>query len=437
MKQYLIYFAQAYPNFRAAELESLASLHNINLDLSHHNESNPFVIVNLENDEQAKKIMERSILGRGIYELWGQGTTMEELQEDVKAKSSDKFETYKTSSFKFDFIGYMGSRSNSQKRDIIESFSFLAFDGPIRMKNPDEIYTVLEEYHVSGTEKATAPLNIWFGRQIQLSARTQNILDKYDLRRRKYIGTTSFDAELSLVSCNIGQVSPGKIVYDPFSGTGSFLVAAANYGGLSLGSDIDIRTLRGKSSQCNIPANFKQYGTSLNFLDVLTMDFTNNAFRDDFMVDSIICDPPYGVREGLKVCGAKDPVKAAGRENVVIDGEKAHLRRDFIQPKKPYELSNLLDDLLKFAAERLPVNGRLAFWMPTANDDFEVNLIPQHQLLELLYNLEQEFNKWSRRLLVYVKRDLDYKGETTNGLKVMNIKNFRDRYFNGFSEKSR
>lgn len=437
MKDYLIYFAQAYPNFRRAELESLAAYHGISIDLSHHDEKNPFLIVKLENDEQARKIMERSILGRGIYELWGQGKSIEALHEDVKQRSSDRFDEYKKVSFKFDFIGYMGKRTTKEKFEMIESFSYLAFEGPIRMKNPDEIFNVLEEYHVHGTEKATAPINMWFGRQIQLSARTENILDKYDLRRRKYIGTTSFDAELSLVSCNIAQVGPGKITYDPFTGTGSFLVAAANFGGLPIGSDIDIRILRGKNDKCNIKANFKQYGTTLNFLDILTMDFTNNAFRSDLKIDTIVCDPPYGVREGLKVCGAKDPEKAAGRENVVIDGEKAHLRKDFIQPKKPYELSNLLDDLLNFAANRLPVDGRLAFWMPTANDDFEPNLIPQHENLELIYNLEQEFNKWSRRLLVYVRRDDDFKGETSNGLRANQIKNFRDRYFKGFSQKSK
>ncbi|CAK7893286.1 tRNA (guanine(10)-N2)-methyltransferase [[Candida] anglica] len=436
MPKYLIYFAQAYPNFRQAELESLADLHGVSIDLSHHDESNPFVIVDLENDEDAKKIMARSILGRGIYELWGHGTTLEELHESVKATSSDKFPLYENNSFKFDFIGYKGTRSVKERLAIIESFSFVAFKGPIRMKNPDQVFTVLEEYNVLGREKATSPLNMWFGREIQLSARTENILDKYDLRRRKYIGTTSFDAELSLVSCNIGQVGPGKITYDPFTGTGSFLVAAANFGGLPIGSDIDPRILRGKG-QNTIPANFKQYKTSSQFLDIMTMDFTNNAFRSDFTIDTIVCDPPYGVREGLKVCGAKDPEKAAGRENVVIDGEKAHLRKDFIQPKKPYELSNLLHDLLSFAAFRLPVGGRLAFWMPTANDDFEVNLLPQHERLELIYNLEQEFNKWSRRLLVYVKRDETYKGQTLNGLKVNNIKNFRERYFKGFSEKSK
>ncbi|CAH6720283.1 tRNA (guanine(10)-N2)-methyltransferase [[Candida] jaroonii] len=436
MKDYLIYFAQAYPNFRRAELESLAHYHGINIDLSHHSETSPFLIVQLENDEQARKIMERSVLSRGIYELWGQGNTLEELHQSVKDNDNGKFELYNKSSFKFDFIGYMGRRNNKQKFEMIESFQFLAFEGPIRMKNPDEVYTILEEYEVMDREKATTPIKMWFGREIQLSARCNNVLDKYDLKSRKYIGTTSFDAELALVTCNIAEVGPKKIVYDPFTGTGSFLVAASNYGGLTIGSDIDVRILRGKGD-VNIKSNFKQYGTTTEFLDILTMDFTNNAFRQDFFIDTIVCDPPYGVREGLKVCGAKNEEKAAGRENVVINGEKAHLRRDFIQPKKPYELSNLLDDLLKFSASRLPVNGRLAFWMPTANDDFEINQIPQHENLELLYNLEQEFNKWSRRLLVYVKRDEDYKGVTKNGLKENNIKNFRDRYFRGFSEKSK
>ncbi|RLV88992.1 hypothetical protein JA1_005413 [Spathaspora sp. JA1] len=437
MKEYLIYFAQAYPNFRTAELESLADLCNIKVDLSSHDEKSPFLIVQLENDKHAKKIMERSILARGIYELWGKGSAYEELHRNVQEKSRDKFELYKHDTFKFNFEGFMGSKSKKEQIEIIESFGYLEFEGFINLKRPEQTYTVLEEYKVNGMEKANIPLNIWFGRQIQLSARMNNILDKYDLKRRNYIGTTSFDAELSLVTCNIAQVKTGKITYDPFTGTGSFLVTAANFGALPMGSDIDVRMLKGKNDKCNIRQTFKQYGTLGQYVDVLTMDFTNNAFRNNFVIDNIVCDPPYGVREGLRVCGAKNPEKAIGREHHEIDGEKAHLRRDFIPPKKPYELSNLLDDLLSFAAARLPIGGRLAFWMPTANDDFQVNQIPQHENLELLYNLEQEFNKWSRRLLVYTKRDESYIGETRNGLKEENIKNFRERYFRGFSEKSR
>lgn len=437
MKDYLVCFAQAHANFRRAELESLALYYNITVDLSKIDDKNPFFIIQLENDTQAQQLLHRSVLAKSIYELWGYGTTMDELHADVQAKSSHLFDTYRIGTFKFEFVGYLGSREPATKFEIIESFRYLEFKGPIRMKNPDNIFTILEQYEHKDNVKVTIPEKIWLGRQVQLSARSNRILDKYDLRKRKYIGTTSFDDELALVSCNIAQVGEGKLVYDPFTGTGSFLVAAAEFCGITMGSDIDVRILKGKSKTQTIKSNFQQYNTVDKYIDVLAMDFTNNTIRDNFMFDTIVCDPPYGVREGLKICGAKNEEKAVGRENVMIEGEKAHLRKDYIPPKKPYELSNLLHDLLEFSAKRLPINGRIAFWMPTANDDFEINQIPQHENLELLYNLEQVFNKWSRRLLVYVKRDETYKGLTSNGLKDNNIANFRDRYFKKFSPHSR
>ena len=40
------------------------------------------------------------------------------------------------------------------------------------------------------------------------------------------------------------QVRKGHLVYDPFAGTGSILIAAAHLGAYTLGSDIDIRVLR-------------------------------------------------------------------------------------------------------------------------------------------------------------------------------------------------
>ncbi len=40
------------------------------------------------------------------------------------------------------------------------------------------------------------------------------------------------------------QVRRGDLVFDPFSGTGSLLVAAASFGARTLGADIDVRVLR-------------------------------------------------------------------------------------------------------------------------------------------------------------------------------------------------
>lgn len=437
MGQYIIFFAQAFPNFRVAELESIADLYGIPVDLSGHDESKPFLVIELENEEQAKKLIARSILAKSIHELWGEGPDLESLHKDVQAKSSQEFDKYKHCTFKFDFASYMGAKNTPEKVEVIETFKYLEFEGKIRMKNPDQTFTVLEEYHVEGNEKAERPEYLWFGRQIQISARSEGVLEKYDLKKRRFIGTTSFDAELSLVTCNIAQVDHGKIVYDPFTGTGSFLLAGAHFGGIVMGTDIDAKAVRGKGANQDLAASFKQYGTLLQFVDVWTMDFTNNAIRPSLSVDTIVCDPPYGVREGLKVCGAKNPEKAAGREDNMVGGEIGFKRKDFIAPKKPYDLPSLLGDLLQFAAERMPVDGRLCFWMPTANDEYVEHLIPTHERLELLYVLEQEFNKWSRRLCVYVKRDENYKGETTNRMRSEKVAQFRDRYFKSFNEKSK
>lgn len=428
-REYVVFLAQTHPNFRLAELEALADLHGIKVDLSNHNDETPFLIVSLESEEDAAKWLKRAVLAKGVYELWGMGATEEEMHEDVKRRSANDWHKYKTNSFKFDIVGYQGKRSNSEKIKMIERFKYVEFDGPIRMKNPDEIFTVLEHYiPIDDNHAAETPSYYYFGRQISLTARSTGVLEQYDLRKRKYIGTTTFEAELSLVSCNLGHVKAGQIMYDPFVGTGSFLVAGAYFGALTTGSDIDGRLIRGKGSQNTIKSNFKQYKNPLLFLDVLTMDFTHNAFRSNLKFDSIVCDPPYGVREGLKVLGAKNPSKFEGKEDVEIEGEKAFLRKDYIPTKKPYELDSLLYDLLEFASERLPINGRLSFWMPTNNDEFQPNIIPQHKNLELKYHLEQQFNKWSRRLLVYINRGEGYNG--IDNKDSVTIPEFRKKYFN-------
>ncbi|ONH69884.1 hypothetical protein BON22_0383 [Cyberlindnera fabianii] len=427
MREYLIFLAQQHPSFRVAELDALADLHNIKIDLSGHDEENPFLIVQLEDDIAAANLIERAILSRGIYELWGMGATQELLHEDVKTRSSHRWEEFKMCTFKFDVLGFRGKRTTAEKVAIMEQFQYLPLEGPINLKKPNEIFTVLEHYEAINEHESTEkPVMYYFGRQIALSARSHQIVEKYDLKKRKYIGTTTFEAELALVSCNLAQVRKRQLLYDPFAGTGSFLVAGGHFGALTIGSDIDGRMIKGKGNN-TIPANFKQYNMSLNFLDVMAMDFTHNAFRDNLGIDVIVCDPPYGIREGLKVLGARDPEKFVGKEKIEINGMKSWLMKTYIPTKKPYELDNLLYDLLNFASERLPIGGRLAFWMPTANDNFEPTIIPQHKNLELKYHLVQEFNKWSRRLLVYINRGAEYNGQDNRA--ATSLPEFRKMYF--------
>jgi tRNA (guanine10-N2)-methyltransferase len=70
-----------------------------------------------------------------------------------------------------------------------------------------------------------------------------------------------------------------------------------------------------------------------------------------------------------------------------------------VPPRKPYSFIALLDDILSFAAFTLVPDGRLSFWMPSANDEDETLEIPMHKKLELVSVCVQPFNKCKSLLL--------------------------------------
>lgn len=190
------------------------------------------------------------------------------------------------------------------------------------MTDPDEEFCLFEEYPrrpVKPGEARPDPNVIYFGRWIACGSR--DVIDKYDLKKRNYISTTSMDAELTLVTANMALAAPGKVFFDPFVGTGSFCVAMAHFGTHALGSDIDGRSFGGKERQkgksMGLVSNLEQYGIQQYFLDAFISDLTNTPVRTTQFLDGIICDPPYGVREGLKVLGSKDGKK---KEPVLLNG---------------------------------------------------------------------------------------------------------------------
>ena len=143
---------------------------------------------------------------------------------------------------------------------------------------------------------------------------------RFDLKKRKYINTTSMDAELALVTANIAQAAPGRLFYDPFVGTAGFPIACAFFGAMTMGSDIDGRVIRGSKAR-NIITSFAQYAIRPRWLDGFISDLTNTPLRISRCLDGIVCDPPYGIREAIKVLGRKDGL---GTEALYIDGVAAH-----------------------------------------------------------------------------------------------------------------
>lgn len=270
----------------------------------------------LQSDADAAKLISRSLLCHAIYELWGVGSDYPSLHDSIKTRTAHLWPQYATSSFNFQIDSYQGKRSNATKNTLINSFSYVGFTGPVVMKNPDMFFMVLEEFAWNAAE----PKRIALGRLVGES--TRGIINTYDLKKRRYISTTSMDSELALITANMALAGPGKLMYDPFTGTGSFPIACAHFGATVMGSDIDGRSIRGKPNR-NVVSNYVQYGLVARYLDGFVSDLTNTPLRKGRWLDGIICDPPYGVREGLKVLGK---VGDENKQEVILnDGTIAHL----------------------------------------------------------------------------------------------------------------
>ncbi|KAF2813517.1 RNA methylase family protein [Mytilinidion resinicola] len=456
MPQYLVRLAQTHESFRKAELEALAELAGIDIRFDFYDEDSPFCILALPSPTAAAILIHRSILSLSIHELWAQGTDYATLHASNHAASSIFWPHYATSSFRFTLDSYRGSRSTATQRTIIDSFSYMPLNGRIKMSNPDLSLTIFEDFATGSHE----PRALYLGRLLSLSGRIAKTT--YDLKKRAYISTTSMDAELALVTANVALAAPGKLFYDPFSGTGGFMVAGAHFGASVWGSDIDGRSIRGKGGKAkkDVVSNMVQYGLTSRYLDGFIADLTNSPIRgargpgEDAArggwLDGIMCDPPYGVREGLKVLGLKrDP--GENRERLACVDR--YMEEGYIPPKRPYSFEAMLEDILQFAAVMLVVGGRLSMWMPTANEEAENGeeqkelSIPMHPALGLVSVCVQPFNKWSRRLLTYRRLSPDEispealsamvshkKRAHGNGQNADDLNDFRRKYFQGFKE---
>ena len=351
------------------------------------------------------------------------------------------------------------------------------------MNNAEEHFVIFEDYLLN----APAPHTLHLGRLLATSGR--KAINTYNLKKRRYIATTSMDAELSLVTANLALAREGTLAYDPFMGTGGFPLACAHFGAGVWGSDLDGRSIRGKGKNKSVKGNFVQYGTECKYLGGFVADLTNTPLRIPSpsaftsmtdgkgfgeeggkgvrFLDAILTDPPYGVREGLKVLGSTKP--ALQSEVLLADGQPAHLAETYVPPKRPYSFTRMLDDILDFAANTLVDGGSLCMWMPVAGavaedeegeegkgkeeGDVEEGeakeyAIPSHPSLELVSECTQHFNKWSRRLLTYRRlRDgeVDEQGfreyrraraemvELGKGT-ADSMNDFRRKYFQGFKD---
>ncbi|KAK6227598.1 hypothetical protein QIS74_01153 [Colletotrichum tabaci] len=439
--EYLVRFSQAHKSFRLPELQALADLEGIDMKVVEYSPDSPFCIITLPSPSLAPRLIARSLLTQSIHLLLASAPSHEAIHEalrpsvDSPTPTSFDWSSVSASSFKFSLDTYQTSRPHAEFVALINAFRYLPLRGPINLKTPDIELTIFEDWDLHGP----APKRVHFGRHLASGARHLSLT--YDLKKRGYISTTSMDSELALVTANLAHAAPGRLFYDPFVGTGSFPIACAHFGALGFGSDIDGRSIRGAGGDRSVRGNFAQYGLLDRVGEFWTADLTNTPVRKTRWLDGIVCDPPYGVREGLRVLGCRDPEKTPW---VVEAGKQRYKSGDFIAPKKPYSFLVMLDDILQFASDTLVDGGRLSFWMPTANDEDQEIPTPQHPRLEIVVTCVQPFNKWSRRLITYRRipdSQVDpeklaaYKRTFVAGTTADELNPFRKGYFTKFEKE--
>lgn len=357
-----------------------------------------FYYITLHSEKEAAALAARTVLLRAVYVPAGHGTDYEACQASLKAPSFaaalDPVRDPSAPTFRCVVDAFGRSLSLDEQLVRIHRFSDLlrTFPGRVDLKRATFDICILEDaFPVRGHGYKAAPDA---PRQVFLARRVADgqggIGSRYSLKRRRYIGPTSMDAELAFVMANMAGVGDGSLVLDPFCGTGSILVACRAVGAHVMGGDINMLALRGKGKERDIGANFRQYGLD-GPLGLLRMDVLNSAVRVSAAgwFDAVVCDPPYGIKEGMRVF----------REDCIAPG----LEQNHFQGTERVRFVDFLHGVLEFAAQVLVKGGKLVYWLPTT-PEYTVEDVPSHPGLRLLYNCEQPLTtRMSRRLITMVK----------------------------------
>ncbi|VDM57964.1 unnamed protein product [Angiostrongylus costaricensis] len=365
----VLLFSQLYPNFRIAELQGICDGLNINFDVSQIDTKGPLFLVDVQSEDDVRKLLSRSLLLKSAYFYMFMSNSYEGLSNEITSHE-EVFENFDHPSKSFSVVVRpVGRRKGVNCVKMASEFaSILPLDAaPVDLNNPDNTFTVLEEF---ASADALEPNQLFFCRLISHGQAKLKTL--YDIKRRLYIGNTTMDPELAFIQQTLLTVFEGGL-----------LLSAAEFGAYTLGTEINYQIAKavGKSSRHGVSmrstresvmANFEQYGTDRCFLT------------------------PYGIREK----GRKIGKKPRGDHWTL---SKAECEYHFPE-KQPYSLESTFIDLCDLAAKTLLIGSKLSFWFPTIIDSYSEDCLPVHPALRLVANCEQRLSrKTSRRLLVYQK----------------------------------
>lgn len=76
---------------------------------------------------------------------------------------------------------------------------------------------------------------------------------------------------------------------------------------------------------------------------------------------------------------------------------------NYVPPQIGWEMTSVISSLCTFALYLLKPSGRLVFFLPTDNEEYEDVDVPVVDGLRLVSNTLQDYGKWGRRLITMEK----------------------------------
>ncbi|MBN3319323.1 TRM11 methyltransferase, partial [Atractosteus spatula] len=470
-RKYLLHLAQENVEFRLPEIKALLSLSGVQFTLDENfDEKSPFWVLSNVSEEDVRNVMKRTVCAKSVFELWGHGRTHQELQLSLKNYPTENMVPYlkSDSTYKINVYTFNKTVIHQERIQKIDTLEFLPFSGKVNLKNPDHVFCLLENYGSDPNRIPEDPFYVYFGRWIADGQR--DLIRSFSVKKRHFIGNTSMDAGLSFIMANHGKVKANDLVFDPFVGTGSLLVACAHFGSYVCGTDIDYNTIHGigKASRKNqkwrgpdenIRANLRQYGAEKSYIDVLVSDASKNVWRTGSLFDAIITDPPYGIRESTRKTGSqkemiKPPEDFNGESHVpvakhlVINGRlvywlPVYRPENILKGYKNVSLYNVRPHEVTHVTRRQVYVFQIALCRCFMSSRYKEEIIPQHPCLKLISNCEQTLSSHTSRRLVTMEKLKEF--EDADGLAHLlharfnpyqGHNSFREKYFSGLKKKT-
>uniref|UniRef100_A0A3B0MGD2 RNA methylase family UPF0020, putative n=1 Tax=Theileria annulata TaxID=5874 RepID=A0A3B0MGD2_THEAN len=242
-------------------------------------DQNVFLFGSVPSIDIAKAIFDRSILNKEIINVWAECENYDEILDYVLNECKAEIESHLLG--KSWCVKYSKYNNKSNSDDIIKVLDKLLpifqHAGDVDLINPITKIAIIEKYNINKKTCEKKLDRIYFG-NILFERNDSPWWTNYCLSNRPILGPTSLENSLSFILSNLGKVKSGNVVYDPFVGSGGSLISSSIFGGYCIGSDIDIRILRGWGISY-IKSNTSESSNRASYMNNKLMKNINNNLR--------------------------------------------------------------------------------------------------------------------------------------------------------------